>query len=132
MGPNDAELVQVYTRNVGKTIADVTFSSTADFEVVVEVEAGDAMFSAGAEYTVDIVVRDLTANDTIPFTPGRIKDNLGKPTWPKEDNAFVFTVQAANLASRKGHLCEVHGYLLVGIRNFDSSFARSRTFLIQP
>ncbi|MEU4513623.1 hypothetical protein AB0G05_29340 [Nonomuraea wenchangensis] len=132
MGPNDAELVQVYTRNLGKTIADVTFDSSADFEVVVETEAGAALFTTGGAFTADIVVRDLTANDNIPYTPGPINDNLGKPPWPAQSNAFVFRVRSADLATRKGHLCEVYAYLLVGISNFDSSFARSRTFLIQP
>ncbi|QYC38394.1 hypothetical protein Nocox_03830 [Nonomuraea coxensis DSM 45129] len=132
MGPNDAELIQVYTRGLGKTIADVTFDSSTDFEVVVETEAGTALFGLGGAFTVDIVVRDLTANDNIPYTPGPIKDTLGKPTWPAEGNSFVFRVRSADLATRKGHLCEVHAYLLVGISNFDSSFGRSRTFLIQP
>jgi hypothetical protein len=132
MGPNDVELTQVYTRDLNKTIADVTFASTSDFEVVVEAEAGNAIFAGGGQFTTNIVVRDLTANDNIPFTPGGVSGQFGKPEWQREDNSFVYTIRAHDLANRKGHLCEVYAHLLVGIRNHDASMSKSRTFLIQP
>ncbi|MFI6906121.1 hypothetical protein ACIBKY_32995 [Nonomuraea sp. NPDC050394] len=132
MGPNDVELTQVYTREPNKTIADVTFASTNDFQVVVEAEAGNAIFSGGGQFTTSIVVRDLTANDDIPFAPGSVSGQFGQQEWSREDNSFVYAVKANDLTNRKGHLCEVYAYLLAGIRNHDASLAKSRMFLIQP
>ena len=131
MGPNDVELTRVFTRQVNGKIADVTLSSGDDFEVVVEVEAGTAVFNQGAQYKTDIVIRDLSANNNIPRGPAGIAGALGSAPWDAQAKQLVFTVKAADLAGREGDLCEVYAYLLEGNKDPDASFLVSQPFLVQ-
>ena len=50
MGPNEADIIRVYTKAAGSTIADVTLDSAVNAEVVVDVEAGSAVFLSGAQW----------------------------------------------------------------------------------
>ena len=69
MSPNDVELVRVYTKEIGGKISDTTLPVSSGFEVIVEAEAGSAIHSSGAQFLMNILVRDLSANDIIPATP---------------------------------------------------------------
>jgi hypothetical protein len=132
MGPNDTELVRVYTREAGRTIADLTLPVTADGEVVVQAEAGSAIHSTGAQFDTNIVVRDLTANDVIAANPAAgFSGQMKKAAWPNLDQEFVYTIPAANLTGRENHLCQVITFLTVGIGpNQDASFAESALFIV--
>ncbi|MDX1522733.1 MAG: hypothetical protein R3264_13985 [Anaerolineae bacterium] len=145
MGPNDAELVRVFTREVGGAIADVTFPVADDFEVVVEVEAGSAIFGGGTQYETGIVVRDKMAGDTIQATP-QLASGAGVPAnpagfgpegmagagteWLSQANQFVYKVEAAALGGRENHICEVMAFLKVRVTDPDVSFAISPHFII--
>lgn len=133
MGPNDAELVRVFTREVGAAIADVTFPVVDDFEVVVEVEAGSAIFGGGTQYETGIVLRDKTAGSVIPTTPAGFgpegMDGAGA-NWLNQANQFVYTVAATDLAGRENHICEVLAFLKVRVTDPDVSFATSPYFII--
>ena len=139
MGPNDAELVRVYTRNPtaagGDPVADVTFPFKQNIEVVVDVEAGYAIFGLGAQYEVGVVVRDLSDGSFIPTTSNiKTPDSIGSDgsAWTTQATSFVFTIQAESLgAGKENHICEVLAYLRVGVINPDISFARSSLFMIQ-
>ena len=133
MGPNNAELARVFTRRPKSTIADVTFEASGEIEIVLEGECGSTLLGLGSKYRVEILVRDITANDNIPFkVAGPTNGAFMDATWPQEDQAFVFHVEPAALAGRGGHLCQVYAYLLVGVRNFDADFKSSELFLIEP
>jgi hypothetical protein len=132
MGPNDAEIIRVYTREKGGTIADVTLDSGSDAEIVVEVEAGSAVFGAGAQYSTGLVVKDLTNGNNIPFNPAPVSGTLSVAPWDAQADSFTYTITAADLAAHKDSLCQVYAYLLVGVKNFDASFVESPLFLILP
>ena len=147
MGPNSAELIRVFTRQVNGVVADVTFADNADFEVVVEVEAGEAIFNAGTQYQTGIVLRDKTAADIIQTTPqfsggggvpadtagfGPEGMSLAGTEWLTQTNLFVYRVAAADLAGRENHICEILAYLRARVRNPDISFAASSYFMITP
>ncbi|MBK6011395.1 hypothetical protein [Streptomyces sp. MBT53] len=133
MGPNNAELARVFTRRPKSTIADVTFEANGEIEIVLEGECGSTLLGGGGKYRVEILVRDITANDNIPFkVAGPTNGAFMDATWPQEDQAFLYTVEPAALAGRGGHLCQVYAYLLVGVRNFDADFKTSEMFLIEP
>ncbi|WP_406356283.1 hypothetical protein [Streptomyces sp. NBC_00658] len=133
MGPNDVELVRVFTRRLKGTIADVTLESTSEFEVILEAECGTALFGVAGKYQAEIVVRDITANNNIPFkVAGPTSGAFGDATWPQEDQQFVYHVEPSALKGRGGHLCQVYAYLIVGARNFDTSIRVSPMFLIEP
>jgi hypothetical protein len=136
VGPNDAELVRVFT--TGDTIGDITFPVGADFKAVVEAEAGSAIFGSGAQFKTNIVVRDISANNDIAFTPAAGFPAAGTPTslnstsWPNQNQKFEYTVASGGLAGREGHVCQVIAFLTVGVTNPDSSFAVSSLFMLTP
>jgi hypothetical protein len=125
----------------------VTFPVNADFEVVVEVEAGTAVFNAGTQYHAGIVLRDKTATDIIQATPqlaegggvaaatagfGPEGMSLAGKEWRTQADQFVYRVAAADLAGRENHICEVLAFLRVGVAEPDVSFAVSSYLMITP
>ena len=132
MGPNDAELVRVWTREVGGTIGDETFPHNAAFEVVVEAEAGLAIFNSGAQFQTGLVVRDLYDNTFITVgPPNSFNGSLNSPAWATRAKQFVYTVPAASLGNaRLNHVCEVVAHLVIGVATPDVSFAVSPMFII--
>jgi len=133
MGPNDAEVVRVFTQRVGATIADVSFPVGADFTVVADAEAGSALHGAGAQFSTNIVVRDITANNNIPHAPAAgFSGAMTSAQWPNLDQKFQYTIASADLAGREDHLCQVLTYLTAGVANPDTSFAVSPLFLLTP
>lgn len=132
MGPNDADIIRVYTKEAAGTVADTTLDSSKDANVVVEVEAGSAVFSAAAKYQTGLVVKDLVDGTLIPFSPPPVSGALSTAPWTTQDAEFVYTITAADLGPHKGHLCQVYAYLLIGVTDFDASFVESPMFLILP
>jgi len=132
MGPNDAELVRVWTREVGGAIGDLTFPYNKPFEVVVDVEAGNAIFGGGTTYQTGVAVRDLSDGTIIAVTsPASVAGNMGDPNWPAPAQQFVFTVPAANLgAGKENHCCEALAFLRARNADVDVSFATSSMFII--
>lgn len=143
MNANDAEVVRVWTREVGGTCGDVTFPNNADFEIVVDVEAGSAKFNDGPQFRVGVVVKDLTHWSTVPATPTivapcndtgapehDIQGSLNSPCWPTEAGQFVFRVAAGALPTRTNHILSVHAFLIVGVGEPDVSFVESSPFVI--
>jgi hypothetical protein len=137
MGPNDVEIIRVFTKEASGTVADTTLDSSADAQVVVEVEAGSAAFGTGGNWKVGIVVKDLVDGTVIPFTltpTTAVSGQLSTPPWDTQAERFRYTIPNANLAQHKGNLCQVYAYLLFGTnaQNFDASFVESPVFLVLP
>jgi hypothetical protein len=138
MGPNQADIIRVSTREFGSPVSDVTLDPNRNAEIVVEVEAGLTVFNLGAHWRLGLHVRDLDGGG-IPFalTPttslgGHMKDP-GDP-WDKPAKNFRYTIDKSELAGHEGHLCRIHAYLLVGTGpgNYDATFVESEPFLILP
>ncbi len=132
MGPNHAQIIRVFTRETGSTIADFVLDATKPAEVVVEVEAGATVFSLGAKYTTGLMIKDLETGTSIAFAPAPVSGTLNSAPWSTPSEAFVYHVTPASLAAHKGHLCRVYAYLLIGTANFDASFVESEVFLVEP
>ncbi|NIR48740.1 hypothetical protein GWO43_09910 [candidate division KSB1 bacterium] len=136
MGPNDAELVRVFTREVGGTIGDVTFPDNQDIEIVVEAEVGTALFNTGGAFNFTLCVRDLCTFDLVQARNGALADILEQPgtfgaaPWANLAQQFTFVIPASELANRAGHILEILVCLQVGIATVDASFARSPLFHI--
>jgi hypothetical protein len=113
-------------------VADFTLSSAKDGEVVVELEAGDTVFTSGAHYETGLVIKDLVTGATIPATPAPVSGGMDTAPWTTRSESFVYTISAADLAAHAGNLCQIYTYLLVGKHHFDASFAESPLFLILP
>jgi hypothetical protein len=137
MGPNDVELVRVWTREPSDTIQDVTISTAGNGVVIVEAEAGTTMFTGGGAYKVDIVVRNLSKMSTIganPNPPGSNAGTFGDPNWPAQDHQFRFDIPQVNILPLINDVCQVVAYLTVGAPgpNQDVSFAESPLFILTP
>jgi len=136
MGPNKADIIRVYTREGNGTVADNTLNPNFDGRVIVDLEAGSAVFGSGAKWQLGIVVKDLE-DGSIPFTltpTTAVQGNLNSPPWNTQSETFEYTLPAANLATHKGHLCQIYAYLLIGTgaANYDASFVESYPFLVLP
>ena len=81
MGPNDADIVRVSVREAGSPVTSQTLDPAQNAEVVVEVEAGSAIFTAGAQYQIGLAVQDLVNGQAIPFNPVPNKGTLSVAPW---------------------------------------------------
>ena len=140
MGPNDVELVRVFTKGSAADIADLTFLAGDDFDVVVDAEAGQAIHNAGAQFRIFLVVRDVIANDNIvPLAPkaGTSSPPLETPAsmssdvWPRRPRKFEFTVTGGTTAGRANHVCRAIAFLTIGVAGErDASFGISPYFML--
>lgn len=129
MGPNNAELVRVFTRQTGAVIADITFPSNQSFEAIIDCEAGAAIHDTGARYEIKINVIDFSAMRSIVRSSIVAAGSLGDPGWPSQAQQFVFPISAPG-ASNEGHICKIFVSLKVGVANPYASLAESPLFLI--
>jgi hypothetical protein len=120
------------TREPGATTRNQMFPYGADFEIVVEVEAGHTIFSMEPHYETGIVVRDLTDNTIVPTTPaGYGPATLGEIDWDSQTSQFVYQVSSGELGpGKKNHCCEVIAFLKTGVVDPSISFANSPLFII--
>jgi len=129
VGPNDAELLRVFTRASGAVVGHVTFPYDRAFDAVIECEAGTALHASGAQYAVRIDVIDLSAMHSVVQSAAVAAGFLGDARWPKPAHQFVFGITAPGHAC-DGHIWRVFASLKVGVRSPDASFADSAIFMI--
>lgn len=138
MHPNDVELVRVYTREPGGTIADETIPHVpagTEVEIVVECEAGTAVMGLLSPYTLRVYVRDLMEHHEIdwhndPTLGGGAppyEGALADASWPALPAKHVISATTANF--NKGHVYNVLAVLTVGADII--SFAESQMFVIK-
>ncbi len=135
----DFDLVRVFTRAVGGATAETALPFNANFEVVLEVEAGQPLVNSGAQFAVGLLVRDLTtgANFAVTATPSGTAQtptvatnaNLASAAWPIPAVQFVYTVTAPGPAT-ENDFCEALASVRVGVNNPDVEFATSPVFII--
>ncbi len=128
MAPNDVELVRVWTKVTGSSVADLTFPSGTRFEVVVDCEAGKTIGTSGSPWEIHICVRDLYDNNPVVHTAIQ-KGNLGTAPWNNLDFGAIFVIPAPNV-TREGHTWEVIASLKVRPIDPDISFDKSPLFCI--
>ncbi|MDX6348084.1 MAG: hypothetical protein QOF84_2874 [Streptomyces sp.] len=137
MGPNDAQIVRVFSREPKGSIADVTLDSHTDAEIVIDAEAGGTLHQNQGAYCVTLVVRDLTDGSIIPAKvqgatkAGEVEGHFADQHWMNPAANFSFTVSKAELAKRKGHLAEAYGAVSYGSQTPGATLALSQPFLIQ-
>ncbi len=136
MGPNDADIVRCFVRTVGGLSSESALPYNAPFEIVVEVEAGSAIFGTGAQFAAGVVVRDLSDCTCLPApaaganTPNiGVSDNMSGANWNTQVARFLYTVAAPG-PTKENHIWEVLAFLRVNVVNPDMSFCRSDLFII--
>lgn len=131
--PNDTQLVRVWTKAQGNTVAGTAFAVDDDITVVVDVEAGSTIFGGGTRYLSGICVRDLNNNDTIQveMTPNSgSPGSMGDGDWPEQSHQFQYTIPSTSLAGRENHCCKVEAFLKARDADPNVSFAESPMFLL--
>ncbi|MEV5841442.1 hypothetical protein ACGF3G_13740 [Streptomyces sp. NPDC048179] len=138
MGPNDAQIVRIFSREEKGKIADVTLAPGSDALVVLEAEAGFILFDGHGDYLVTLVVRDLSDGTLIPATvpgvatPNKVAGRFADATWSDLAASFKFVVTGTELAKRKGHLVQAYGSVVYGHQHPGATLAESPLFMIQP
>lgn len=135
MGPNDAQIVRVFSREPGGAIADATLNPQKDGEIVLEAEAGRTLHGQEGSYRVTLVVRDVSDGSVIPVAgSGEVTGQFHKTGqgWEKPTQLFTFTLSSASLAQHSGHLVQAYGSVLYGATEPGATFAVSPTFMILP
>lgn len=141
MNPNDVEIVRVYTREYGGTIADFTphisVTGGGSFEVVVEAEAGSVQQGIGAPYQIAIEACDLTtcSNPPAPFDQshtGSFNPGAFPAGWPAHAEVFTITLTAAQAALVRDHIFRYVAYLRTPTtgKPLIVSFAESPLFVV--
>ena len=132
MHPNDVELIRIYTREANTLTEDVTMVTGKAFDLLVEAEVGTALFGNGGKFSVQVIIRDFTANSTVIHTD-TLSDTFGG-AWARLKETFLFIVPASVIEGRANHILEAHAILSadrVGSTNAkDVSFVRSRLFTV--
>ncbi|MFJ9712298.1 hypothetical protein [Streptomyces sp. NPDC101234] len=139
MGPNDAQIVRIFSREEKGLIADFTLKANGNAEIVVEAEAGHTLHGLGGDYLVTLVIRDLSDGTLIPATvqtvttPNKVVGRFRDSNWQHLAATFAFLVPATELSGRREHLLQAYGSVVYG--NDDESgatLATSPLFMIQP
>ncbi|WP_320783382.1 hypothetical protein [Streptomyces sp. CRN 30] len=138
MGPNDAQIVRVFSREPKGPIADVTLDPTKDAEIVLEAEAGATLHQNAGKYRVSLVVRDLSDGTGIPAfvtgvaTAGEVQGSFTDANWPNLAASFPFVVSSATLQNHRGHMAQAWGSVLYGTNQPGATFAVGDPFQILP
>lgn len=129
MRSDDAQLVRVYPRKMGATIADVAFPSDCALEIVVEGKAETALYAIGAKYEMRIDVIDFSAMTSIVTAVIVATGHLGDAGWLKQVQQIVFPISAPGTVN-EGHVWKAIASLKIGITNPHTSLVESELFLI--
>jgi hypothetical protein len=98
-----AQLVRLYTRNPGTTVADESFASGDAVEVVLDAEARTGELAAGIAFSVVVLVVNLStlaieAVTAVGDTPASgVTANMASPAWPfgNEHRELVYLIDGA-------------------------------------
>ncbi|MBO3752954.1 hypothetical protein J5X84_43495 [Streptosporangiaceae bacterium NEAU-GS5] len=136
MGPNEIDLIRIYTTEPGGQVADLTplRNGGTTFDVVVEAEAGPARVD-GAPYEVAIIARDaLTGANLASYGTFAQSDKgtLSAPVWGKGYYEHRFNVDVSDINAVNGHVMDYVAVLhAAGGANTVHKFAVSPLFIVQ-
>ena len=150
MNANDAQLVRVYTRETGRSIADhsprvsgAAAGGNVSFEVVVEAEAGDVLGGIGAPYLLTLAAFDKTTGQLAAPSTAFAKNpteafnanygNISK--WPLYKSYFTVTLTQAQADALVGHVLQYTAALINPLPGGGSppnvvSFLESEPFIL--
>lgn len=127
---NQVQLEQVYARNGGGATSEESIKDNVPYELVMEAEAGSAMFNAGGAYKLIMVLRDLTTSSTVSVNT--VSGSFGDANWPAPALKRAFP-QAAAGAGRDDHVLQALAVLSAGVHDPSVESEESEVFIItQP
>src|SRR5689334_7550234 len=110
MGPNDAQLVRVFTRKTGAVIANMAFPYHLAFEAAIDCEAGTAIHATGAWYEIKIDIVDFSAMASIVRFAMVAAGSFGNANWPTQAQQFVFPIAAPGVLN-ESHVWKIFASL---------------------
>ncbi|MGW3285486.1 hypothetical protein ACWDR3_12685 [Streptomyces sp. NPDC001002] len=135
MGPNDAQIVRVFSREPSGPIADSTLDPQKDGEIVLEAEAGETLHQGEGSYRVSLVVRDISDGSLIPLTGSGVvtgQFQVAGKGWTDPVGTFTFTMSSTVLGQHAGNIAQAYGSVKYGTKKPGATFAVSPPFLILP
>jgi len=130
----DSELVRVFVRpaTAGSVIADDTIKDNQPFQLVAQVEAGDALFGSGGPYRFAAVVTDLH-NPAAPVATPSLSGSFQDSNWNSPSKEIVLATLPAQGATKDDHIYQATLVMVIGQTNPIVEFAESNLFVItQP
>jgi hypothetical protein len=131
---NDCELVRVFVRSAtpGSAIADDTIKHDQPFQLVVQAEAGDAIYGNGGPYRFAAVVTDLH-NPATPVATPNLSGTFRDAHWNSPAIEIVLATLPAQGPTKDDHIYRATVVMVVGQANPIVDFAESNPFAItQP
>jgi hypothetical protein len=114
---NECELSSVYVRYTDVAahggISEESIKDNASFDLVLDLEAGQAIFNTGAAYSLSVVLNDLSASSKTIYT-NTLGGSLGDANWGKMAVQFAWTVPPGTVAVVDGHVYQAIGVMNVG------------------
>jgi hypothetical protein len=114
---NECELSGVYVRYTDVAdhggISEESIKDNQSFDLVLELEAGQTIFNAGAAYNLFVVLNDLSDSSKTIYTNTQA-GSLGDPKWQTMDTTFFWTVPASPQALTDDHVYQAIAVMSVG------------------
>jgi hypothetical protein len=114
---NECELAGVYVRYTDTTnhggISEESIKDNQSFDLCLELEAGQTIFNAGAQYNLFVVLNDLSDSSTTVYKNSQA-GSLGDPKWPTMDTTFCWTVPAGSIVLADDHVYQATAVMSVG------------------
>jgi hypothetical protein len=114
---NECELSGVYVRYTDVAdhggISEESIKDNQSFDLVLELEAGQTIFNAGAAYNLFVVLNDLSDSSKTIYTNTQA-GSLGDPKWQTMDTTFFWTVPASPPALTDDHVYQAIAVMSVG------------------
>ena len=128
---NQCELSRVYVRNSGGQVSEESIKDNASFDVVLDAEAGQALFNNGGAYKLIMVLTDLTG-DYVTYANNALTGTFGDANWPSPVLSFPFTLPPVG-PGRDDHVFQAMGVLSAGMSDPIVDTEQSDVFIItQP
>jgi hypothetical protein len=127
---NQAILARVKVTATGGTIEEETIPSNADFDVVVEAEAGTNVFNTNQSFKLQMVLTDYTDS----FTTVNLQNqsgNVGVGGWATQEQQFRFAVPALGTL-REDHAFRAFAVLQIGTGDPIVDYEEGEVFVITP
>jgi hypothetical protein len=127
---NQAILARVKVTATGGTIEEETIPSNADFDVVVEAEAGTNVFNTNQSFKLQMVLTDYTDSFTTVDLQNQ-SGNVGVGGWATQEQQFRFAVSALG-TPREDHALRAFAVLQIGTGDPIVDYEEGEVFVVTP
>jgi hypothetical protein len=94
-------------------ISEESIKDNQSFDLVLELEAGQTIFNAGAMYNLFVVLNDLSDSSKTVYKNAQA-GGLGDPKWQAMDTTFAWTVPAGTVPLADDHVYQAVAVMSVG------------------